>query len=202
MFVFPRSDFKRNPAQVVQVLQRAWNLLRQATGIDPVAAFGQRVVVGYRHPSDEGGKDCDPGWGTQDGKDHGFPSELWPFINIPWGYLREQNQPEEACSHEFAHPFAEVRPLKDNSKEWVEGLCDFLRLPLLHEMGLDAVARTKNAAYQAAAWQPGAYYYHDYAGRLLRYCDKRGHDLSDTGQLPTAVGEIWQADLSAELAKP
>ncbi len=202
MFVSLRSHFKRNPAQVVQVLQRGWDVLCQATGINPVAAFGQRVVVGFRHPSDDGGKDCDPGWGLQEGKDYGFPGERWPFINIPWGYLSQQDQPEEACSHEFVHPFVQVRPLKDNAKEWVEGLCDFLRLPLLHEMGLVAVARIKDATYRAAAWQPGADYYHDHAGRLLRYCDRRGHDLSVPAQLATAVGEIWQADLSDDLVKP
>ncbi len=30
------------------------------TGIDQVKTLGQRVVVGFRHPSDEGGKDGNP----------------------------------------------------------------------------------------------------------------------------------------------
>src|SRR5262249_37158217 len=93
VFVYPRDYFKRDPEKVVQKLQAGWDLLRKATDIDPVERFGQRIVVGFRHPSDEGGKGCVPGWWLEGGAGHGFRGERWPFINIPWGYLKGGDQP-------------------------------------------------------------------------------------------------------------
>ncbi len=202
VFVYPRGLFRRDPAQVVKRLQAGWDLLRTATEIDPTRAFGQRVVVGFRHPSDEGGKDCAPGWSRESGTPHGFRGERWPFINIPWGYLGRGDQPEECCTHEMVHAFIAARPLRDNRKEWVEGMCDFLRLPVFEAVGMPAVRDERYRLYRASAWQPGVNYYHDYAGRLIRWCERRHLDVRKKDQLAKVVPTLWNLDLTADLGQP
>ncbi len=202
VFVYPRSLFKRDPVRVVKKLQAGWDLLRKATGIDPIARFGQRIVVGFRHSGDEGGKDCVPGWWLENGAGHGFPGEKWPFINIPRGYLTHGDQPEECLTHEMVHSFIEAKPLRDNKKEWVEGTCDFLRLPVFEAVGLPRVRDERYRLYLASAWKSGANPYHDYAGRLIRWCEKRKLDVRKPDQLAKIVPELWDLDLTAELGKP
>ena len=183
---------------MVKKLQAGWDVLRKATDIDPVKTFGQRIVIGFRHPIDEGGKDCSPGWSLERGGRHGFPGEKWPFINIPWGYLTNGDQPEECCTHEMVHAFIEAKPLRDNRKEWVEGMCDFLRLPVFDAVGMAKVRADRYRLYRASAWQPRVNFYHDYAGRLIRWCDKHGLDPRKPDQLSKIVSTLWDLDLTAE----
>ncbi len=201
VFVYPRGQFTR-AAEAVRRLQAGWDLLRNATGADPKLTFGQRVVIGYRHPSDEGGKDCLPGWGKEGGDAHGFSGEEWPFVNVPWGFLGRGDQPEECCTHTMVYAFTEARPLRDNRKEWVEGVCDFLRVPVFDAVGMPAVAAQRYLLYRSSAWKPGASSYHDHAGRLIRWCEQRGLDVRKKDQLPQIVPKLWQMDFAAELDRP
>lgn len=202
VFVYPRRLFKKDPQRVVKKLQAGWDVLRKATNIDPVARFGQRIVVGYRHPGDEGGKDCSPGWWLENGTGHGFRGERWPFINVPWGYLNSGDQPEECLTHEMVHAFIEAKPLRDNKKDWVEGMCDFLRLPVFEAVGMPRVRDERYRLYRSSAWKPGANSYHDYAGRLIRWCEQRKLDVRKQDQLPKIVPTLWNLDLTAELGQP
>jgi hypothetical protein len=201
VFVFPRAAWRRDPAKVVKKLQAGWDLLRKATDIDPVKTFGQRVVVGFRHPKDEGGKDCVPGWWMESGGKHGFPRERWPFINIPWGYLSGKDQPEECLTHEFVHAFIEARPLRDNRKDWVEGMCDFLRLPVFGAFDMARARDERYRQYRSSAWKPGANSYHDYAGRLIYWSEKRGLDVRKPEHLAKIVPALWDMDLTEALGQ-
>jgi len=200
VFVYPRG-WRRDPAKVMKRLQAGWDVLRKATDIDPVKTFGQRIVVGFRHPSDEGGKDCVPGWWLERGGKYGFSGEKWPFINIPWGYLTSADQPEECLTHEMVHAFIEAKPLKDNRKEWVEGMCDFLRLPVFAAVGMTQVRDSRYRSYRLSAWRPGSNAYHDYAGRLIIWSEKQKLDLRKPEQLSQIVSTLWDLDLTEELGQ-
>jgi hypothetical protein len=202
VFVFPRDRYKRNPEQVIKRVQIGWNLLKDLTGIDPVKVFGQRIVIGFRHPSDEGGKDCNPGWLLESGGKHGYPGENWPFINIPWGYLKFRDQPEECLTHEMVHAFIHAKPLRDNKKEWIEGMCDFLRLPVFDAVGMCSVGDQRYRLYVASAWKPRANFYHDYAGRLIRWCQRQKLDVRKPDELNAIVPDLWDMDLSEVLGRP
>lgn len=199
VFVYPRSLWRRDAAKVVKKLQAGWDVLRKATGIDPVKKFGQRVVIGFRHPSDEGGKDCVPGWWMERGGKSGFPDERWPFINIPWGYLKSADQPEECLTHEMVHAFIEAKPLRDNRKEWVEGMCDFLRLPVFTAVGMSQVRDERYRRYRSSAWTPGANAYHDYAGRLIYSCEKEKLSTRKPEDLAKIAATLWDMDLTEAL---
>jgi hypothetical protein len=201
VFVYPRALFRRDPAKVVKRLQAGWDLLRKATDIDPVNTFGQRIVIGFRHPGDEGGKDCVPGWWLERGGKHGFAGEKWPFINIPWGYLTSADQPEECLTHEMVHAFIEAKPLKDNRKEWVEGMCDFLRLPVFAAVGMPQVRDERYRLYRSSAWQPNVNFYHDYAGRLFYWCQNQKLDVRKPDQLSKIVPTLWEMDLTEALGQ-
>jgi hypothetical protein len=203
VFVYPTDSYRRDAGKVIKKLQAGWNVLKNLTGIDPVKFFGQRVVVGFRHPSDEGGKECVPGAMLDDGARYGFPGEKWPFINIPWGYLGHQkDQPEECMSHEMVHHYLFAKPLRVDNPKWVEGMCDFLRLPALDAMGMRSVADKRYKLYRSLAWKPGAYFYHDYAGRLIRYSQKHKVDVRKPAQLKEFAPQLWDLDLEATLGQP
>lgn len=203
VFVYPTALYRRDAVKVIKKLQTGWNLLRKVTGIDPMKHFGQRVVVGFRHPSDEGGKDCNPSAVWEEATRYGFPGETWISINIPWGYLgHQQDQPEECMTHEMVHHFIAAKPLRVKNGKWIEGMCDFLRLPVFDVMGMRSVADKRYKLYRSVAWKPGADFYHDYAGRLIRYSQKHKVDVRKPAQLKEFVPHLWEIDLDAALGHP
>ncbi|MBW2108210.1 MAG: hypothetical protein JRI36_06025 [Deltaproteobacteria bacterium] len=123
VFVYPR-EFSRTSEVVVEKLQEIMDYLKYITGLNPTYSFKQRTVVGYRHPDNEGGKECQPGW-------------LPNWVNIPWNYLKKPDEPMDACSHELVHPFFRCSPLHYRNEGWGEGFCDFLRGPVKRVVGLD-----------------------------------------------------------------
>ena len=123
IFLYP-SGFDKDPNIIANAMQEAMNFLKRITGLDPTTFFKQRVVIGYRHPNDEDGKNCQPGW-------------LPNWINIPWNYLGKANEPLDICTHELVHPFFRCSPLHNQNEGWGDGFCDFLRGPLKKILGLD-----------------------------------------------------------------
>jgi hypothetical protein len=162
VFVFPSAQFQKPPSKTIEALQGMYDHLKAATGVDPTQDFKSRCVVGYRHPIDEGGEDCCPGWG-----DH--------WVNVPWSYLKKVDQPEECCTHELSHPFVELLIAKPDEKLWTEGLCDFLRIGVFAAIGLKPEVCKRTAEYCAAANNEGDRY-HDPAGRLLKAMLRQGFD--------------------------
>jgi hypothetical protein len=204
VFVYPRGLFRRDPAQVVKTLQRGWDLLRDMTGIDPGKIFGQRIVVGYYDPSDLKNNHPFIFFATEDATPRGFPGEFWQSINIPWEYLPKLTEPEGCMTHEMVHPFIHVKPLRTNAnaKEWVEGACDFLRLPVYYTVGQPHAAEKSYKLYRSLAWKPGASYYHDHAGRLIEWTKRQGVDCRRPSQLKKILPKLWETDLEATLGKP
>lgn len=202
VFVYPRGLFKRNPNKVIARLQKGWNVLRSITGVDPVKFFGQRIVVGYRHPSEDRPPQTTIYNLLENGASHGFPGEHWPSINIPWDYATRSNEPEGCMTHEMVHPFIHVKPLRTNTQEWVEGACDFLRLVVYDAVGMPATADKNVRLYRSVAWKPGASYYHDHAGRLIRWCQQQGIDYRRPSQLRKFLPKLWETDLDATLGEP
>jgi hypothetical protein len=201
VFVFPRDRFKRG-REVVARIQASWNLLRKMTGINPTRSFGQRVVIGFRHPSDEGGVDCEPGWWSQNGWVHGFTNEQWPCINIPWRYLKKNAEPEDCLTRELVHPFLAVRNLRDHDPLWVEGVCRLMSLPLYDTMGIHEVGRRRYQDYWSLAWNGPALSDQDYAGRLVRWCRRKKIDPRDSRQLSKALPELWNMNFASALGQP
>ena len=201
VLVFPSDQFKRSPALVVKKLQSSWDLLREMTGIDPRKHFGQRVVIGYRHRSDEGGQDCLPGWIAQSGWTYGFSGEIWPCINVPWYYLKARDEPEECLTVELVHPFlAAKRPLHGGM--WDEAICEFLSLPLCDAAGLTKVRDHRYRLYRRSAWRSETWIFQDYTGRLIRWCERNNLNLRKPDQLKVAVRQLWDMDFEAVLGKP
>jgi len=201
VFVFPSNQFKRNRALVTK-LQTSWNLLRRMTGVDPVKAFGQRVVIGFRHPKDEGGFDCEPGWLWENGWIHGFDNEQWPCINLPWRYLNKKDQPEECLAHELGHPFLSAKKIRHSEPLWVEGMSNLLSLPVFEPMGLHEVGLRRFQFYRSAAWSQWAYRHQDYAGRLIRWCQRKNVDPRRSEELKKVLPQLWDMDLGTVLAQP
>ncbi|HEV8066979.1 MAG TPA: hypothetical protein VGP76_04525 [Planctomycetaceae bacterium] len=199
--VFPRSRFKRNRALTTK-LQASWNLLRKMTGIDPIKTFGQRVVIGFRHPSDEGGREFEPAWLYESGWVHGFDNELWPCINIPWRYLNTIEQPEACLPHQLAYPFLAVKKIRHSDPTWVDGMCELLSLPVFDPMGIHEVGRRRYLLDWSSAWNELAFRNQDYAGRLIRWCRRKKIDVRNAEQLKTVLPELWEMDLGAVLAQP
>jgi hypothetical protein len=121
---------------------------------------------------------------------------------VPWSFLKKSDQPEESLSHEMVHHFLFAKPLCVDSPKWVEGMCDFLRLPAFDAMGLRSVADERQKLYRSLAWKPGANFYHDYAGRLIRYSQKNKVDVRKPAQLRDFAPQLWEIDLEATLGKP
>ena len=114
---------------VVQMLDRGYEALQKVWSSDPSTVFNCRVVVGYRHPSDEGGKECSAGWGWGNGQ---HPN----WVNIPWYYIGKEEEPLRACSHELVHPFVHIADIRGSNRHLVEGICDAFRGTVAERMGL------------------------------------------------------------------
>ena len=191
VFCYPQGEFSECRAKhALEDAAGQWQEIRCLTDVNPTTDKGFRVVVGYRHPDDEDGKDCDPGYGKECGV---------PFINIPWEYLGHDNEPAECLSHELVHAFADVKQLKDKCKLWTEGMCDFLRLFALRAIGQAEPATRMEKEYRSRAWKMDGNYA-DYAGRLLRWCDVHKVDSSNQGAVKCAVAYLWDSYLSTILA--
>lgn len=168
IFVYP-DEFNKNPSEVAEDLQKSINLLKNITNLDPTEFFQQRTVIGYRHPNDEGGRNCQPGW-------------LPNWVNIPWSYLEKHNEPQDACSHELIHPFFRCSPLHNRNEGWGDGFCDFLRGPVKKIMGLngdDWWQRMINAAKDNLDSE-----YHYPAGQfIIKAYDKYGNSSESINEL-------------------
>ena len=105
-------------------------------------------------------------------------------------------------THEMVHPFIHVKPLRTNTKEWVEGACDFLRLVVFDAVGMSTIADKRVRLYRSLAWKPGASFYHDHAGRLICWCQKLGVDYRRPSQLKKFLPKLWDTDLDATLGEP
>ena len=198
VFVFPRAEFQRATV-VVKQLQSAWNVLREMTGINPVKTFGQRVVIGFRHPSDEGGQDCLPVWRFEYGSKYGFTNERWPFINIPWSYRKRRREPEECVTIQIPHAFLAAKPMRHGDMMWDEGMCEFLSLPLCRVVELPTVCESRYQLYLSLAWYRGAVTpYHDYAGSLIRWSQRNKVDAAECQGAqkgsPSALGDGFRVD--------
>ncbi len=201
VFVFPLAEFQR-ASLVVKQLQTAWNLLREMTGIDPVKTFGQRVVIGFRHPSDEGGRDCQPGWWIENGGNHGFTNERWPFINIPWSYRKRRHEPEECLTIQIVHPFLAAKPMRQSGTMWAEAMCEFLSVPLCRAVELPIVCESRYQQYLSLAWQDGAGLpYQDYAGRMIRWSLRKKVDPRSAKELKKVLPQLWAMDLESTLGQ-
>jgi len=129
VFVYP-NEFRGEADIVANKLQDGMDYLKYVCDLNSTHEFRRRTVIGYRHPNDEGGKECCPGW-------------LPNWINIPWNYLYkkpEQNEPLDACSHELVHPYYNRSLLHNSNEEWGDCFCEFLRGPIKNVMGLDGKA--------------------------------------------------------------
>lgn len=205
VFVFPKADFPpggkngRDPHAICQDLQKCWDHLQCILEVDPVSdKYGTRIVVGYRDPRDEGGADCNAGFELEDVGS----GEKCPYINIPWGYRDRINEPVECCSHEMVHPFVASKPLADMSEKWVEGVCDFLRVPLLRVVAREKEANDWEVKFLNSAWKT-ANSYHDHAGRLLWWCNSRNYSFRDHRAIDEqrrALRHIWRLNLSEALS--
>jgi hypothetical protein len=201
VFVFPRAEFQRARV-VVKQIQTAWNRLREMTGINPVKTFGQRVVIGFRHPSDDGGRDCDPVWSFENGWKNGFPNESWPFINIPWSYRKRRQEPEECLTIQIPHAFLAAKPLRQGGAMWAEGMCDVLSLPLCRVVELPIVCESRYQLYLSSAWQEGILLpYQDYAGRLIRWSQRNKVDARNAKELKKVLPQLWEMELASTLAQ-
>lgn len=123
IFVYP-PEFGNVAKPIADKLQEAMDFLKNITELNPTKFFDQRTVIGYRHPNNEGGNDCSPGWKPN-------------WVNIPWKYLKKANEPLDSCSHELVHPFFRCSPLHDRNEGWGDGFCDFLRGPFKKIVGLN-----------------------------------------------------------------
>jgi hypothetical protein len=202
IFVFPVGEYCRSEyAQAVcNQIQKAWTFLIDVTGRNPVDVFKQRTIVGFRHPVEDDDPNCQPGFDLQDGE--GFPEEKWPFINLPWSCVDSHDQPEEAISHEFVHPFLRAYPLHHGGDDWVEGVCEFLRVPVLHAMNLNTLATAKQDLFLSNAWKTGANTYHDCGGRLLKWFANQGFEVRNKDHVKEACQSIWTMNFSEELEIP
>lgn len=160
VFAYPKADFKGGPETVADALQAIADYYKAATGVDPTAKFASRCVVAYRHREKERGqRECCPGWGPN-------------WVNIPWSFLSNINQPLECATHEIAHPFVELLLPAGDRAMWTEGLCDFLRVGGFAKAGNPLEGRKREMYYIAAsAGRNGEHLhdtYHAPAGRLLK----------------------------------
>ena len=186
VLVFPTPQFNRNPQVTADSISHQWSVLRMLSGVDPTATNDDRVIIGFRHPNDEGGVDCHPGYGRH---------YKTPFINIPWGFLKFDEQPLEALSHELVQVFEDVSPVSPRTDQWKEGMCDFMRLFALYACKMDLIAEKKAECYRRAAYTSGACFYHDYAGRLLLCLEKSGGSISKTEDSRPTVLRFWKCNL-------
>jgi len=145
IFLYP-SGFAKNADVIADKLQVGMDFLKRIANLDPTTFFEQRVVIGYRHPNDEGGKNCQPGW-------------LPNWVNIPWDYIGKSNEPLDICTHELVHPFFRCSPLHNCNEGWGDGFCDFLRGPLKKLLGLDGDNWWRCMIRAAQDKQDGEYHY-------------------------------------------
>ncbi len=191
VFVAPEGRPKEKLDVIADKISEQWRIIESLSGVNPSRVNTSRVIIGYRHPKDEPGEqDCDPGYGRHC---------KTPFINIPWGYFDQENQPLESLSHELVHVFDDVSPVLPKTCEWREGRCDFMRLFALYACGLGDIAEEKATCYRHAAYQDDACCYHDYAGRLLLFFEENGGAISRVEQLAKCV-QIVQSFWSSDLA--
>ena len=127
VFAYPSSDFDKDPETVANRLQEGMEYLKDLTDLKPKQKLGSRVVVGYRHTSQQGGTGEQGSWSQRDGN----------RVFLSWEYLKGDNQPMHICGHELVHPFFFVSPLNRRNEGWGEGFCDFLRGPVINFMGLE-----------------------------------------------------------------
>lgn len=184
--VYPFQLRLSDPALLTERIRAQWTEIQSLSGVLPTEKNRDRVIIGYRHPDDEGGKDCHPGYWRHSGT---------PFINIPWGMIGIRDQPLEALSHELVHVFEDVHNVTPHTKEWTEGMCDFMRLFAMRASGMDGEANTRIALYRNAAYQPNAHPYHDYAGRLIRYVEACAGELT-APIAASVISNLWRCDLS------
>jgi hypothetical protein len=97
--------------------------------------------------------------------------------------------------------FIAAKGPRDCRAEWIQGTCNFLRLPVLDAAGQPQAADKRYPQYRAA-WRPGASSYDDYAGRLIHWSERRGLNVRRPDQLPQIAQALWETDLTAELGRP
>lgn len=182
----PSNEFESERlTDVIDASAVQWETIKNITGIDPTSINGNRVVIGYRNSSDESDNECNPGYGKDDGV---------PYINIPWGYLKHDNQPLECLSHEFVHVFADAKKMKEASEAWVEGMCDFVRLFALRAVDMHVEAQKFEKRYRCAASKKDGSQY-DYAGRILNIFEEEGGNIQDGGCAGRIIRCLWNKEL-------
>ncbi len=174
IFLHP-PEFNKGTHVVANKLQNIMNFLKNIMKLNPTVFFGQRVVIGYRHPRDEGGKNCQPGW---------MPN----WVNIPWNYLGKSDEPLDMCTHELVHPFFRSSPLHCRNEGWGEGFCDFLRGPAKKIVCLDGDSWWEKMV-EAARNDPYSEY-HNPAGKLvLKFSETHNNgDLDITNLIDNHIG--------------
>ena len=80
-------------------------------------------------------------------------------------------------------------------------MCDFMRLFALDASGQASTAREKAECFRQAAYQPGADFYHDYAGRLLRQLEQCGGSIFSVADSRCIVREFWNSDLNSLISQ-
>ena len=75
-------------------------------------------------------------------------------------------------------------------------MCDFMRLFALHASDMNSIAEEKADCYRRTAYTPRAYYYHDYAGRLLLFLEQSGRSISAPEDCQDFVRTLWKSDLN------
>ncbi len=174
IFLYP-SEFVKDIDEIAYKLQSIMNFLKIITNLNPAAFFRQRVVIGYRHASDEGGKNCQPGW-------------LPNWINIPWNYLGKNDEPLDMCTHELIHPFFRSSPLHCRNEGWGEGFCDFLRGPAKKVIGLDGVAWWEKMI-KSARIDPNSEYHHPAGKFILKFSETYNNcDLNVNNLIGNYIG--------------
>jgi hypothetical protein len=167
IFLYP-SNVKGHPDSVMCTLQKIMDFAKNITDLNPTKFFDRRTVVGYRHPDDDNGQKCVPGWNPN-------------WVNIPWD-TSNINEVIDMCTHELIHPFFGCSPINDRNGGWGEGFCDFLRGPAKKLIGLDGDGWWRDMIKAAENNKDDEY--HDPAGKfILKAYEEFGNNSFSMQQL-------------------
>ena len=67
---------------------------------------------------------------------------------------------------------------------------------------LRSTADQRYRLFLSSAWKPRANFYHDYAGRLIRWCQRQNVDVRNVEQLKGILPDLWDRDLTAAIGQP
>lgn len=123
IFIYPEDGIREkfDLEETKDILQCIIEFIRDVMGLNlKNQEFDSKIVVGYRRDEDLELNEINPSW------------VLDNTIKLPWGYLKNRDQPIEACTHELVHPFFYVSELNKDKEasKYRDVFCDFLRIKI------------------------------------------------------------------------